>query len=68
MYFLPTFTIGRERANLFIMTILVPAAGYLLMLIPMHFYNITGESHRQMMEEIKARREALKQEIATEAE
>ena len=53
---------------LFFMTILVPALGYLLMLIPMHFYNITGESHRQMMEEIKQRREALRQEIATEAE
>lgn len=53
---------------LFIMTILVPAVGYLLMLIPMHFYNITGESHRQMMEEIKLRREALRQEIATEAD
>ena len=49
------------------MTILVPALGYLLMLIPMHFYNITGESHRRMMEEIKVRRAALKQEM-TEAE
>lgn len=41
---------------LFLMTTLVPALGYLLMLIPMHFYNITGESHRKMMEEIKERR------------
>ena len=38
------------------------------MLIPMHFYNITGESHRKMMEEIKLRREALQQELKTEAE
>ncbi|MBR0538150.1 MAG: MFS transporter [Clostridia bacterium] len=43
---------------LFLMTTLVPALGYLLMLVPMHFYNITGESHRQMMEEIMARRAA----------
>ncbi len=28
---------------LFLLTTLVPAIGYLLMLIPMHFYNITGE-------------------------
>ncbi len=56
------------RLALFLMTVIVPAVGYLLMLIPMHFYNITGESHRKMMEEIKARREALRQEIATEAE
>ena len=44
---------------LFLMTVLVPALGYLLMLLPMHFYNITGESHRKMMEEIKERRAAL---------
>lgn len=41
---------------LFLMTTLVPAIGYLLMLIPMHFYNITAKSHRQMLEEIAARR------------
>ena len=44
---------------LFLMTVLVPALGYLLMLLPMHFYNITGESHRKMMEEVKERRAAL---------
>ena len=48
---------------LFLMTILVPAAGYLLMLIPMHFYNITGESHRMMMEVIKERRAHLNEDI-----
>ena len=52
---------------LFLMTVLVPALGYLLMLIPMHFYNITGESHRKMMEEIKARRVLLAQEQPLEA-
>lgn len=31
---------------LFLMTTIVPAVGYLLMLIPMHFYNITGDGHR----------------------
>ena len=44
---------------LFIMTTLLPALGYLLMLIPMHFYNITGDSHRQMMKEIMERREKI---------
>ncbi len=43
------------RWALFLMTTLVPALGYLLMLVPMHFYNITGKSHRMMMEEIKQR-------------
>ncbi|MGN0447311.1 MAG: MFS transporter [Acutalibacteraceae bacterium] len=47
---------------LFLMTTIVPAIGYLLMLIPMHFYNITGESHQKMMAEIKQRREALEPE------
>ena len=43
--------------TLFFLTVLLPAVGYLLMLVPMHFYNITGDGHRQMMKEIKARRE-----------
>lgn len=43
---------------LFLMTTVVPAIGYLLMLIPMRFYNITGESHRQMLREIQERRAA----------
>ena len=47
---------------LFLMTTVVPAVGYLLMLIPMHFYNITGESHRKMMAEIKERRAQLAEE------
>lgn len=41
---------------LFLLTTLLPALGYLLMLIPMHFYNITGDGHRQMMKEINERR------------
>lgn len=45
---------------LFLLTTTVPAVGYLLMFIPMHFYNITGESHRTMMQEIMARREEMK--------
>lgn len=49
---------------LFLMTTLVPALGYLLMLIPMRFYNITGEGHRKMIKEIKARRAALSAEAA----
>ncbi|MCR5041364.1 MAG: MFS transporter [Clostridia bacterium] len=43
---------------LFIMTTLIPAVGYLLMMVPMYFYNITGESHRRMMAEIAERRKA----------
>lgn len=43
---------------LFLMTTIVPAIGYILMLIPMAFYNISGDDHRMMMKEIKARHEA----------
>ncbi len=39
---------------------LVPMAGYLLMLVPIIFYNITGKGHKEMMAEIKARRENTK--------
>ena len=46
------------RRGLFAMTTLFPLAGFALMLIPMMFYNITGEKHRKMMKEIMARREA----------
>ncbi len=48
---------------LFLMTTIVPALGYLLMLIPMKFYNITGESHKKMMEEIKARHALPAEEV-----
>lgn len=41
---------------LFLMTTIVPAIGYLLMLIPIHFYNITGKGHRKMMEDIMVAR------------
>ena len=47
---------------LFLLTTVVPAVGYLLMLIPMHFYNITGAGHRKMMKDIMERREALRAE------
>ncbi len=53
---------------LFLLTTLVPAIGYLLMLVPMHFYNITGDGHRQMMKEIMERRAQLKSEKGAEAE
>ncbi len=53
---------------LFLLTTLVPAIGYLLMLVPMHFYNITGDGHRQMMKEIMERREARKAEKKAKAE
>ena len=48
----------QTRWALFLMTTVVPVVGYLLMLLPIRFYNITGESHRQMMKEIMRRREA----------
>ena len=48
----------RTRWALFLMTTVAPILGYLLMLIPIKFYNITGESHREMMREILKRREA----------
>lgn len=44
--------------GLFLMITIFPVIGYALMLIPMHFYNITGESHRKMMQDIIARRKA----------
>ena len=44
---------------LFLMTTIVPAVGYLLMLIPMRFYNITASSHKQMMADIMERRTEL---------
>lgn len=53
---------------LFLLTTVVPAIGYLLMLVPMHFYNITGGSHRAMMQEIMARRERAKSEKADRGE
>lgn len=40
---------------LFFMTTLLPALGYMLMLIPMAFYNISGQSHRRMIAELDAR-------------
>lgn len=43
---------------LFLMTTLLPAIGYLLMLVPMAFYNISGKDHKKMLEEIKERHEA----------
>lgn len=52
---------------LFIMTTLLPALGYLLMLVPMHFYNITGDSHRKMMKEIAQRNNAEAEENSEQA-
>ena len=52
--------------GLFLMTTVFPIIGYVLMLIPMHFYNITGDSHRKMIKDIMARRSAAG-EAAAEA-
>ena len=40
---------------LFFMTTLLPAIGYILMLVPMAFYNISGKDHHRMIEEIAER-------------
>lgn len=54
---------------LFLLTTVVPAIGYILMLLPMHFYNITGDGHRKMLAEIHARNEAAQvDEAAAPAE
>lgn len=55
---IPTVQNFATRRGLFAMTTIFPLIGYALMLIPMMFYNITGEKHRQIMKEIMARREA----------
>lgn len=47
---------AEAKFALFSLFTLVPLFGYLLMLIPLKFYNITGESHRQMKDEIKQRK------------
>lgn len=47
---------------LFLMTTIVPAVGYLLMLVSIHFYNITGEGHHKMMRDIMEARAARKEE------
>ena len=36
------------------------------MLIPIHFYNITGEGHRKMMTDIAERRASIAAETASE--
>lgn len=59
---------SQTRWALFLMTTVVPIVGYLLMLLPIRFYNITGESHRQMMREIMRRREAAVPEIVPQGD
>lgn len=46
------------QSALFSLYTIVPLAGYLLMLVPIIFYNITGDGHKQMLADIAARREA----------
>ena len=53
--------------GLFLMTTVFPMVGYALMLIPMHFYNITGDSHRRMIKDIMARRAQAGEAAAQEA-
>ena len=58
----------QTRWALFLMTTAAPVLGYLLMLIPIRFYNITGEAHREMMQEILRRRNMQTAEKAEEPE
>ena len=53
--------------GLFLMTTVFPMVGYALMLIPMHFYNITGDSHRRMIKDIMASRAQAGEAAAQEA-
>lgn len=53
---------------LFAMTTLAPAIGFLLMLVPMIFYNINAKSHKKMMEDIMQRREQISATRAEAAE
>lgn len=46
------------RVAIFSLVTLIPALGYLLMLIPAKFYSITGKKHRAMMADIAKRKEA----------
>jgi Na+/melibiose symporter-like transporter len=51
---------------LFFMTTLLPAIGYILMLVPMAFYNISGKDHHRMIEEIAERHAAEKTDEISE--
>lgn len=53
------------RLALYALYTLIPMLGYLLMLIPLKFYNITRDSHRKMLAEIAQRRS--EQEAAEES-
>ncbi|NLP48717.1 MAG: hypothetical protein GX345_07220 [Clostridiales bacterium] len=58
---IPVAQTPRAKFALLSLQTLVPLLGYLLMLIPIFFYNISRKDHDKMMEEILKRR-ALKQE------
>ncbi len=58
---------AQTNLALFLLTTVVPAIGYLLMLVPMHFYNISGDGHRKMLKEIKTRNAAKAAESAETA-
>ena len=55
---IPVPQTGEAKFALFALFTLIPIFGYLLMLLPMRFYDITGEGHRMMRAEIEARRQA----------
>jgi len=48
---------AEAKFALFALFTLIPIFGYLLMLIPLRFYNITGADHRRMRAEIDARKQ-----------
>lgn len=59
---LPSPQTDTAKFALFACISLVPMIGYLLMLIPMHFYSITREQHDMMLREIAERREIAQNE------
>lgn len=61
----PVVQTFEARLSLFALYTLVPLLGYLLMLIPLKFYNITRKSHKQMLADIAERR-TLKEGEGTE--
>jgi len=55
---IPVPQTSEARFALFALFTLIPIFGYLLMLIPIKFYNITAEGHRRMLAEIRERKQA----------
>ena len=62
---IPVPQTDNAKFALFALFTLIPIFGYLLMMIPLKFYNITAQGHRKMLAEIKERKKAVPDEEAT---